>query len=438
MPFSGGGIIAIPGIPVLLGGCKSSELLRDLWDMMGWLKQIGKLELKKAWSEVVTRLIGKGGGAGFQSNRRTRTRLPEDLCSFATRSWVSPGGATLFNEVPPLTETEEKKIVCALLTDLNNLYSLDLDTNPDFTRKTTENTRGKGKVLVIGASLAGRTADEFSERGYEVIRICTPGWRANKHPVQTIIPQVKEAVQKLDKDDHVIIQCLDNTAYYSRTEEGGDIPVRRYIDGEFHVEGDLVLASKERQYLMFECILPLLQAVGIRNIILVTPGPRYLYESCCALEEHAPNRMDENFEETLRSSLRECRLNFKTFCFTHNIKAKVVDPSPVLTLMDEDGEDVWGVDPVHPLLHGFRLLVDLLETEMEGQLNKNKRKAASQKQPSAKKPRVETPRPSWVQHNPATAERREWNDKRGGRGGRGGGAGRRPGGRGRRGWGRGG
>ncbi len=121
------------------------------------------------------------------------------------------------------------------------------------------------------------------------------------HPVQTIIPQVKEAVQKLDKDDHVIIQCLDNTAYYSRTEEGGDIPVRRYIDGEFHVEGDLVLASKERQYLMFECILPLLQAVGVRNIILVTPGPRYLYESCCALEEHAPNRMDENFEETLRS-----------------------------------------------------------------------------------------------------------------------------------------
>jgi hypothetical protein len=60
-----GGIIAIPGIPVLLGGCKSSELLRDIWDMMGWLKQIGKLELKKAWSEVVTRLIGKGGGLVF-------------------------------------------------------------------------------------------------------------------------------------------------------------------------------------------------------------------------------------------------------------------------------------------------------------------------------------------------------------------------------------
>jgi hypothetical protein len=50
----------------------------------------------------------------------------------------------------------------------------------------------------------------------------------------------------------------------------------------------------------------------------------------------------------------------------------------------------------------------LVEAEMEGQLNKNKRKAASLKQPFGKKLRVETPRPSWIQHNPSTAVRREW------------------------------
>jgi hypothetical protein len=73
----------------------------------------------------------------------------------------------------------------------------------------------------------------------------------------------------------MISQCLDNTAYSSRTEEGGDIPVPRYIDGEFHVEGDLVLASKERQYLMFECILA--AVTGSRNPQHhpgYTPGPR--------------------------------------------------------------------------------------------------------------------------------------------------------------------
>ncbi len=77
----------------------------DLWDMMGWLQQIGKLELRKAWSEVVTRLIGaRGGGAEFQSNWRTKTRLTEDLRSFASRSWVSPGVRLSLMSPPPPPE----------------------------------------------------------------------------------------------------------------------------------------------------------------------------------------------------------------------------------------------------------------------------------------------------------------------------------------------
>ncbi len=77
-------------------------------------------------------------------------------------------------------------------------------------------------------------------------KICTPGWRANKDPVQQILPKVQEALKQLKESDVVIIQCLDNTAYYSRTEEGGDIPIRKY-DNKFHVEEDLVLGTKERQ-----------------------------------------------------------------------------------------------------------------------------------------------------------------------------------------------
>jgi hypothetical protein len=92
--------------------------------MMGWLKQIGKLELKKAWSEVVTRLIGAGGGLVF-----SRTGKPKpDFQKTCVPLQPAHGQA-------PLTETEEKKIVCALLTDLNNLYSLDLDTDPNFSRQ---------------------------------------------------------------------------------------------------------------------------------------------------------------------------------------------------------------------------------------------------------------------------------------------------------------
>ncbi len=192
-----------------------------------------------------------------------------------------------------------------------------------------------------------------------MLRVCKPGWRANKHPVSEIIPQVEELLKQLSEDDIIIIECLDNTAYYSRTEEGGDIPVRKYVNGEYHVEGDLVLATRERQALMLDNPEPLLRVLRHRKVILVTPMPRYLYESCCGREDHAPNRMEDGFEEALRRSLGDFRLNIKKLLFIRNYRFKVVDPSPALPLVDSDGVAVWGSDPVHPLEHGYRLLVDL-------------------------------------------------------------------------------
>jgi hypothetical protein len=46
--------------------------------------------------------------------------------------------------------------------------------------------------------------------------------------------------------------------------------------------------------------------------------PRYLYVSCCAREEHAINRSEEGFEEELKSSLGEFRLNTKKLLFLKN------------------------------------------------------------------------------------------------------------------------
>ncbi len=48
-----------------------------------------------------------------------------------------------------------------------------------------------------------------------------------------IVPQVRKLLTQLSKDDIIIVECLDNRVYYSRSVEGGDIPVRKY-----HVEGD--------------------------------------------------------------------------------------------------------------------------------------------------------------------------------------------------------
>jgi hypothetical protein len=53
------------------------------------------------------------------------------------------------------------------------------------------------------------------------------------------------------------------------------------------------------------------------------------------------------------TALKEFRINFKNFAFLKNFRIKTLDPSPCLPLVDDNGDDVWGTDPVHPLPHGY-------------------------------------------------------------------------------------
>ena len=72
----------------------------------------------------------------------------------------------------------------------------------------------------------------------------------------------------------VVFQFLDTSLFMARTEEGGLVPAQKGLDGAFHVDGDSVLVPKELQYNTFQLILPILEAVGDRKLIIVTPIPR--------------------------------------------------------------------------------------------------------------------------------------------------------------------
>jgi hypothetical protein len=139
--------------------------------------------------------------------------------------------------------------------------------------------------------------------------------------------KVSEAVKKLGEDDIVLIQALDNAAFFSQTEDGGDVPVQRCSDNKYHVEGDLGVAS-ERQQRLFCVIKPLLRLLDKLKVILVTPMPRWLYESCCDSADHAANRAEDGFKDRKRAALKEFRINFKNFAFLKNFRLKVLDPSP--------------------------------------------------------------------------------------------------------------
>jgi hypothetical protein len=99
------------------------------------------------------------------------------------------------------------------------------------------------------------------------------------------------------------------------TEEEGDLPICQYVEGQ-HIEGDLILARKDPQYMAFHNIMTILRTVEGRLVIILTCMPRNLSQSCCHKLTHGPNRYFPEFEAGLGKSLDEFRCNYIDFLFT--------------------------------------------------------------------------------------------------------------------------
>jgi hypothetical protein len=165
------------------------------------------------------------------------------------------------------------------------------------------------------------------------------------------------------------------------------------------VEGDLVLASKERLHMFFVNCLPVLKLLENRKVIILSPLPRYLYVSCCSREDHAPNRLEDGFEDAIRKGLQDVRNYDKDFLFTNGLRGFVIlNPGHCVPWEDEEGAELWGMDPIHPLQHGYRRIADLICEEADKLLTKTeKRKREGGSEPTPKRPRVEVARPRWVE-----------------------------------------
>jgi hypothetical protein len=194
--------------------------------------------------------------------------------------------------------------------------------------------------------------------------------------------------------DLFFLQC--NTIYMALSEEGGDLPIRWYVDGEFHIEGDLILAGKDTQFMTFQNIEPILRILEDWRVFLLTPMLRYLQEGCNELE-HAPNRYTPG-------SLAEFRSNHKDFIFTRGLRGfKVIDPSAVLPNITGKF-NIWEEDPVHP--EGYERMVDILEKELQPKMTGGgKRGAPEGVGGHPKRPRVKVPRPSWIESSSLSAKR---------------------------------
>ncbi len=252
------------------------------------------------------------------------------------------------------------------------------------------------RYLFTGGSHAASEGNVMADRSHEVIVCTVSGWRPNKTAVEEMAARVEEALRELSPNDVIILHLFDNVAYMARSEEGGDLPIRQFINGEFHVQGDLVLAGKDRLFMFFKNTLPLLHLLEGRKVIFLIPLPRCISVGCCEEDDHAPNRGDLGFEDHIRSGLAEVRGHFKDFLFTHNLKFKILNPGLYVPPCSEDRDPMWSKeDPVHPLYNGYEAIIDLIEQEADS-LRAGKKRPGGDNAPPAKKPRSEVPRPRWV------------------------------------------
>jgi hypothetical protein len=141
--------------------------------------------------------------------------------------------------------------------------------------------------------------------------------------------------------------------------------------------------------------------------------------------DHAPNRLDEGFEEQLKKGLVECRGYFKDFLFTSGLRGfSILNPGLCLPAADESGAVMmlWGLDPVHPLKEGYFRIADMIceaAYKLGAKPEDMRKRAGSLIGPPGKKPRAEITRPRCLYDLQRPAVRARWRKGRRAEAGRG-------------------
>ncbi len=111
------------------------------------------------------------------------------------------------------------------------------------------------------------------------------------------------------------------------------------------------------------------------------------------LREDRP-RAEQRFEQHLRKV--DCRGVLQRLPI-HQRPPRFHHPQPwtICLPLVEDGESVWGRDPVHPTKEGYSKIADLI-CEKAGRARGGKKRAGSHIEPPGKKMRMDIPRPRWL------------------------------------------
>ena len=252
---------------------------------------------------------------------------------FSTHLIPLPSSIAAFNE-----KTEEI-LIGSMIDELNSKLGLALDPKPSFSRGIDKDDAAQyppGGYLVIGSSNASRTADALKQAGQGVTLIKTTNWKPTPAGIISLTDHVREA-QKNANHKATVFHLLDNILYMGRKPDGTTAHSKRGEDGLYHIEGELVVADKEAQFTLYKALKPALTAAGSGPILVVTPIPRYVKQSCCTNSTHVTNRTKVDFYADLSRSLVQVRNNWRSFLFVDNLRRiSVINPLPLFHNLPEE------------------------------------------------------------------------------------------------------
>jgi hypothetical protein len=227
----------------------------------------------------------------------------------------------------------------------------------------------KKKIILVGASHMRRLQEKLTGSGIEssLVEAQPIHWRATTQLVNDLTANIKMAVGMQSGDEvAIVIGALDNSYFQTRYEDGEATPIRRSVEGIYHVDGDIVCSPLDSAKKAFNQMVPLLKSFQEYDKMFLAPIPRYLWRACCDNPAHAPNIKEDGHVEHMMAELDAVNKAWKTISYMEKIRnIKVANAGN--TICDISW---WGSDPVHPLPQGYEKLASFIVTGLESLENR--------------------------------------------------------------------
>jgi hypothetical protein len=328
--------------------------------------------------------------------------------------------------VPPVDEEKEGLILRALIKELNDIYGLNLDPNPDTGRLADPtHQHDLNRTVLIGASHMTRIKGELEAAGFTVHGHCIPGWTPTKESANEIAKFCTSL--KVGAGDLVAIDVWANICVMGTDENG--LPCRAMKtsgDGRYHLPGELQAAPRTCLNAILKDMHPVLDAAAGATVVLLAPIPRYVDVGCCSDPAHITNRGTQDLKTELvkvadtaaavaGSDPKAADLKFMRISSVFLNSSS--DPSEWRTA---SGQRVWH-DAVHLTAEAYQMIgTAIMAVGEEEDSSKAKRRRLESVVPAAAGNNISrrgtVQLPAWVSGQAARGERGSWRGR--GRGAR--------------------